>query len=137
MTVTSTFTVTSWAPTPPTPTDAPEAGPDLSRVALTKAFEGGLVGTASGEGLFCGMAAPEAGAGYVVSERVTGRIGEREGTFVIQHGGLMGPGLPPRTFGNVVPGSGTGGLAGIAGTVEIAQDASGTHTMTLEIAPLA
>lgn len=129
MTVTSTFSVTSWEPTP---LDTPEVGPDLSRVALMKTFEGDLVGTASGEGLFCGMAAPEAGAGYIVSERITGCIGEREGTFVIQHGGLMGPDVPPHTFGSIVPGSGTGDLAGITGSVQIAQ-ADGTHTMTLEI----
>lgn len=129
MTVTSTFSVTGWDATP---TDTPEAGPDLSRVAITKSFEGDVVGTGAGEGLFCGMGAPEAGAGYVVSERVVGRIGEREGTFVIQHGGLMGPGVAAHTFGSVVPGSGTGDLAGIAGTVKIAQ-ADGTHTMTLEI----
>ena len=51
---------------------------------------------------------PEVGAGYVVSERVTGQLGDRSGSFVIQHGGVMGPGLAPRTFGHVVPGSGTG-----------------------------
>ncbi|OZC04448.1 DUF3224 domain-containing protein [Rubricoccus marinus] len=129
MTVVSTFDVTGWDATP---TDTPEAGPDLSRVALTKTFAGDFEGTSSGEGLFCGMGAPEAGAGYLVSERLAGRIGEREGTFVIQHGGLMGPEVAPHTFGNIVPGSGTGALAGIAGTVQIAQ-ADGTHTMTLEV----
>lgn len=129
MIVTSTFDVTRWEPTP---TDTPEAGPGLSRVALTKTFAGGFAGIASGEGLFCGMEAPGAGAGYVVSERLTGRISEREGSFVLQHGGLMGPESPPRTFGSIVPGSGTAALAGIAGTVEIAQ-ADGTHTMVLEI----
>lgn len=83
-------------------------------------------------GLFCGMGPPEAGAGYVVSERVTGKLEGRAGTFVIQHGGVMGAGTAPRTFGHIVPGSGTGGLAGLAGTVTIDRAADGTHTMTLD-----
>ena len=44
----------------------------------------------------------------------------------------MGPGLPPRTFGHVVPGSGTGDLAGLAGEIEIDQADNGTHTLTLD-----
>ena len=86
----------------------------------------------TGEGLFCGMSDPEAGAGYVVSERVTGRLQGRSGTFVVQRGGLMGPGRAPRTFGHVGPGSGTGQLVGLTGEVEIRQTEDGQHTTTLE-----
>ena len=64
-------------------------------------------------------------------ERVVGRLGERRGSFVIQHGGLMGPALAPRTFGHVVPGSGTGELAGLVGDLEINRRKDGTHTLTL------
>ncbi|WP_412069767.1 DUF3224 domain-containing protein [Rubrivirga sp. IMCC43871] len=130
MIATATFDVTAWEPAG---ADTPEAGPALSRVRIEKAFEGDVTGTSTGEGLFCGAGDPAAGAGYVVSERITGAIGEREGSFVIQHGGLMGPGLAPHTFGHVVPGSGTGDLAGLAGTVEIGQTDDGTHTMTLAL----
>lgn len=48
-----------------------------------------------------------------------------------QHGGVMGPGTPPHTFGHVVPGSGTGDLAGLTGTVQIDQS-GGDHTLTLD-----
>ena len=129
MTATAHFDVTAWEPAA---TDEPEAGPALSRVVIRKAFRGDFEGSSAGEGLFCGMADPAAGAGYVVSERVTGRLGDRAGSFVLHHGGTMGPGVEPHTFGHVVPGSGTGDLVGMAGTVEIAQDAEGTHTMTLD-----
>ncbi len=37
-----------------------------------------------------------------------------------------------RTGGHVVPGSGTGDLLGITGTIEIAVDPDGTHTLTLD-----
>lgn len=130
MTATAHFDVTAWEPAEST--DEPAAGPALSRVTIRKAFRGDLDGTSEGEGLFCGMEDPAAGAGYLVSERVTGRLGDREGSFVLHHGGAMGPGVAPHTFGHVVPGSGTGDLVGIAGTVEIDRTDDGTHTLTLD-----
>lgn len=130
MTATAPFDVTAWEPAS---SDRPDAGPELSRVVIRKSFQGGdLEGESEGEALFCGASRPEAGAGYVVSERVTGRLDGRQGTFVIQHGGLMGPGMAPRTFGHIVPGSGTGELVGLAGEVEIERSADGTHTMRLD-----
>ncbi|MEM1126579.1 MAG: DUF3224 domain-containing protein [Bacteroidota bacterium] len=124
------FDVTGWDPAS---SDQPEAGPELSRIVIRKTFRGGaLEGESAGEGLFCGMSDPSAGAGYVVSERITGRLGDRTGSFVIQHGGVMGPEQPPRTFGHVVPGSGTGDLVGLMGEVEIERTDDGTHTMRLD-----
>jgi hypothetical protein len=128
MKATASFNVTGWDPAP---YDQPSDGPELSRITIQKAFEGDLEGESTAEGLFCGMNDPKAGAGYVVSERVTGRLGDRSGSFVIQHGGVMGPWSAPRTFGHVVPGSGTGDLVGLTGTVEIDQ-ADGEHTLTLD-----
>lgn len=128
MTTTCAFSITKWETHP---IDTPAEGPEQSRVVLAKQFKGELIGASSGEGLFCGMSDPSAGAGYVVSERVVGSMGERDGSFVIQHGGLMGPNHAPSTFGTIVPGSGTGDFAGISGTVSIAQSADG-HTMTLD-----
>ena len=72
-----------------------------------------------------------AGAGYVASERVTGRLGDREGTFVMQHCGVSLAGNQS-TGGHVVPGSGTGGLEDLTGDVVIAVDADGAHTLTLD-----
>lgn len=125
---TATFDVTGWVPADG---DTPDVGPHLTRIAIRKSFRGALEGESAGEGLFCGMNAPEAGAGYVVSERVTGRLDGRSGTFVLQHGSLMGPDVLPHTFGHVVPGSGTGQLAGLRGEVEIHRDDDGTHTLVL------
>ncbi len=126
-----TFEVTGWEPSPG---DDPAEGPALVRVAIRKKFQGDLDGESAGEGLFCGLGDPEAGAGYVVSERVTGVLAGRSGTFVLQHGGIMGPDAPPRSFGNVVPGSGTGELTGLRGEMEIARTAEGVHTLALRYA---
>ena len=129
MNATVTFEVTGWEPAP---YDQPAEGPELTRIVIRKAFRGDLEGESTGEGLFCGMNDPGAGAGYIVSERVTGRLKGRSGTFVLQHGGLMGPGSAPRTFGHVVPGSGTGELAGLVGEVAINRTEEGVHILTLD-----
>jgi hypothetical protein len=74
---------------------------------------------------------PSAGAGYLVSERLIGQLEGHPGSFVVQHGGLMSPDTTPQTFGNIVPGSGTGELTGLTGTVEIGD--SHTFTLTYEL----
>ena len=130
MTAVSSFDVTSWDETS---TSEPAEGPRLARVTIRKVFRGDLDGESVAELLMCQTDPIEDGAGFVASEVVTGRLDGREGTFVMQHGGLMGGGEPPRTFGNIVPGSGTGALAGLLGTVEIAQSETGEHTITLDV----
>ena len=124
------FDVTGWNPVA---SDAPEEGPTLSRIEITKVFSGeDFSGESKGEGLFCGMNDPKNGAGYLVSERFTGDLGGKTGTFVMHHGGLAGPAAAPSTFGNIVPGSGTGQLEGITGAIEIGQDKEGKHQMLLD-----
>lgn len=125
------FDVTGWDPDP---YDRPAAGPALTRIAIRKVFQGDLDGESVGEGLFCGVDAPEAGAGYVVSERVTGRLGGRSGTFVLQHGGVVAPEAAPRSFGHVVPGSGTGALVGLRGEATFDVTDDGVHTLVLAYA---
>ena len=74
-----------------------------------------------------------AGSGaYVLIERLEGRLMGREGAFSLVHRGLMTGGQPDLTI-SVVPGSGSGGLAGIAGefTLDIVQ---GVHNYTLHYA---
>lgn len=49
-------------------------------------------------------------------------------------GDLEGESTAERTFGHVVPGSGTGELAGLGGDVEISRTPEGVHTLTLDYA---
>lgn len=124
------FDVSGWEPRV---LEEPGDGPGLTQITIKKSFSGGeLVGESVGEGLFCGLGDPKSGAGYLVSERFVGRVGQKEGSFVMQHGGLMGPETKPRTFGKVVPGSGRGELKGISGSVTISQAEDGKHQLVIE-----
>jgi len=96
----------------PQTTDAP----GLSRMSLDKQFHGDLEATSKGEMLANGSAA---GSGvYVAIEVVTGTLQGRTGSFALHHTGIMNRGTPTLSV-NVVPDSGTGELAGIAGTLRI------------------
>lgn len=128
---TATFDVTGWDQTP----YGEAAGSrHLSRATVRKAFSGDLEGESVAELLMCQADASDlgAGAGYVASELVTGTLGGRAGTFVMQHWGVSGGGATQRTGGRVVPGSGTDELAGLSGTVEISVDENGGHVIRLD-----
>lgn len=120
-----TFSVT---PTPQPPYDTVE-GVSLGRVSIVKRFHGDLDATSTVE--MIGARTPTQGsAGYVAIERVTGTLGGRAGTFVLQHSGTMTRGRPELSV-TVVPDSGTGELAGIAGRMAI-EITEGVHFYTLE-----
>ena len=124
----SSFEITGWDPVP----DADEGeGPFLSEARVSKRYQGDLDGEGRVRLLMCRASAdgPLENAGYIASEQVSGTLGGREGTFVLHHWGIAEAGAPPRTDGHVVPGSGTGELAGLSGTMEIHVDAEGKHTL--------
>ncbi len=107
------------AKTTPLPADDATAGAgvNISRYAVDKQYHGDIEGTGKGEML--GAGDPAKGyAGYVAIEHVTGTLHGRSGSFALQHSGMMEQGKFQLTV-SVVPGSGTGGLAGIAGTMTI------------------
>jgi hypothetical protein len=114
------FKVTGWSPRP---YDESIESAKLSQVTIKKTFSDGMAGDSTGEGLFCECG--DGSASYVVVERVTGKMGERKGTFVMQHGGIVNKGAVESQFGNIVPGSGTDGFEGLAGTVRFQHDESG------------
>ncbi|ANS80608.1 hypothetical protein SGUI_3212 [Serinicoccus hydrothermalis] len=103
--------------------DEPGEGPKLTRVTLTKRYSGEIEGDGVAHLL---TTQGEAGAGYVASERIVGTLAGRQGSFVIQHGGLADGDLEAgtadqSTWGSVVPGSGTGDLTGLRGEAEEVQ----------------
>jgi hypothetical protein len=67
---------------------------------------------------------------YVAVERITGTLHGKSGSFVVQHSGVMTRGAPQLTI-KVVPDSGTGELAGLAGTMTI-RIADGKHFYELD-----
>ncbi|MGC1904609.1 MAG: DUF3224 domain-containing protein [Candidatus Acidiferrum sp.] len=98
---------------------APEQGDDtgIGRLTLDKKFAGDFEGTSRGQ-MLGSRSAVEGSAGYVAMEKVTGKLGGRTGTFVLQHVGTMKRGTPEMNV-SVVPDSGTGELSGISGTMTI------------------
>ena len=68
--------------------------------------------------------AVEGSAGYVAIDRISGVLHGRTGTFVLQHSGVVDEGAPDPA-GVVLPGTGTGELAGLRGAMTIKHDASG------------
>jgi Protein of unknown function (DUF3224) len=118
--------------------NAPARESGLGRMSIDKQFHGDLEGTSKGEML--SFMNREAGSGgYVALERVTGTLNGHSGSFVLEHTATMDQGAPMLNI-IVVPGSGTGDLSGISGTMKIRIE-SGKHfydfDYTLPAAPSA
>jgi hypothetical protein len=96
----------------------------LGRMSLDKQFHGELEATSAGEMLSVATEV-RGSAGYVAIERVHGTLHGRTGSFALQHSGTMTRGEPQLSV-TVVPDSGTGQLAGIAGKMTI-QIVEGKH----------
>jgi hypothetical protein len=109
--------------------DEPADGSSLFRATVQRRFQGDLTGESVAEVLIC-RSAPD-GIGYVATDRFTGRLGDRSGGFVFQHGGPIERGVL-RSFGYVVPGSGTGDLRGLRGDATIAVTPAAEHTLTID-----
>jgi len=86
--------------------------PKLTRATVSKTLTGGLEGEGHVEYLM--MYRPDGTATVMGLERVTGRIGDRRGSFVLKRIGEFEGGLAKESY-EVVPGSGTGGLKNIRG----------------------
>ncbi|MBA2520819.1 MAG: DUF3224 domain-containing protein [Chloroflexia bacterium] len=114
--------------------DQPEEGSTLLQATIQKSYQGAVEGTSVAR-LLMVRAGDEGGEGYLGSERVTARLGERAGTFVIQHGGIAS-GDELFSFGHVVKDSGTGDLAGMSGTCAFRHDEQGAvFTLDYDLGP--
>ena len=105
----------------------PEA--KLGRMSLDKQFHGDLDAISQGEMLSSGSAKDS--GGYVAIERVTGTLAGRRGSFALMHNATMTRGEPYLNI-IVVPGSGTGELAGIGGKMAIEIAPGGAHSYDFE-----
>ena len=96
----------------PSAYEEPAEGPVLTRIHVEESFSGDI----SGEGVveFLQAAPAEDSASFVGIERVTGELGGRRGTFLLQDAGtVQGNVVSGDWF--VIPGSGSGELAGLRG----------------------
>jgi hypothetical protein len=89
-----------------------DGGLVLTRIHVLESFDGDIEGAGEVEFLQAGRA--DGSASFVGIERVSGKVGGREGTFLLQDAGtVQGSVVSGDWF--VVPGSGTGQLAGLRG----------------------
>jgi hypothetical protein len=109
----------------------PEAAEDksLGRMSIDKQFHGDLDAASKGQ-MLSAATDVKGSAGYVAIERVSGTLHGHTGTFVLQHSGTATRGALQLSV-TVVPDSGTGQLAGLAGKMAI-EVADGKHSYDFE-----
>lgn len=115
---------------PRLPDNPPAGASEVARLSLDKRFRGDLEAASHGEMLALGGGVQKDGA-YVAMEYVTGTLAGREGSFVLVHRSLLSDGVPEGWSVTVVPGSGTGALAGIEGSMTIRIE-DGRHEYTFD-----
>lgn len=89
----------------------------IAVMSINKTFAGDLHGSSVGQ-MLAFRTPVQGSAGYVAMERVTATLAGRQGGFTLQHNGLMTRGTPQLSV-VVVPDSGSEGLLGLSGTLEI------------------
>ena len=102
-----------------------KSDPGFGRRSIDKQFHGDLEATSQGEMLSVGSA--QGSGAYVAIERVSGSLHGRKGSFALQHNATMTGGVPYLNI-IVVPGSGTGELTGLSGTMKIHIAPGGAHS---------
>ncbi len=103
------FTITSWDEKP---YSEGQDLPKLTRASVVKAFTGDVEGEGRVEYLM--MYRGDGTATFVGLERITGRIGAKTGSFVLERTGVFEGGQAKESY-SVVPGSATGDLRGLVG----------------------
>ncbi|ADW71621.1 hypothetical protein AciX9_4694 (plasmid) [Granulicella tundricola MP5ACTX9] len=111
----------------------PSGSEEFGEMSFTKVLSGNMVGTS--KGLMLTSSTSSSGAmAYVALETVTASLHGSSGTFVLMHNATTRKGEPEADSLHivVVPGSGTGALTGITGTLVIQKGAQGNHFYSFE-----
>jgi hypothetical protein len=89
-----------------------EGGAKLTRASVTNTFQGDIEGEGTLEYLL--IYRDDGSCSFIGAERVVGRVGDRSGSFVLQHSGIFEGGAAKGSW-SVVPGTATGDLRGLRG----------------------
>lgn len=103
------FAITNWDEKPYS--EGPDQ-PKLTRATVTKKLTGDIDGESHTEYLM--MYRADGSATFIGLERVTGRVGGKSGSFVLQRSGAFEGGQAKESY-SVIPGSGTGQLRALRG----------------------
>lgn len=105
------FTYAGWEELP---VGSPDGTPRLARALVTNTFTGGVEAAATDCAYTIAYTGENVGT-YTGMELVSGSVDGRAGSFVLEESGTFDPGGTTCRFA-VVPGSGTGELAGLSGS---------------------
>ena len=126
MRASGTFKVVAFTPTAIAPDPAVTTVLPVGVATMEKHYQGDVDGRSAT--LFTAAFDESSGIGtYVAMESFEGVVGGRSGAFNFAHSASTGGTDRKDEFFTIVPGSGTGRLAGIHGTGGMAIDADGTH----------
>lgn len=106
---TALFAVQAWEESPYFES---EGEPKLTRAQVKKTFTGDIEG--EGEVEYLMTHRPDGTAVFIGQERIVGKLGGKQGSFILQHDGTFEAGVAKGRC-VVVHGSGTGGLQGLRG----------------------
>jgi Protein of unknown function (DUF3224) len=133
MRATGTFTTRDFAPASVFAEPPIRVGLDMSVATMEKEYSGEVTGRSAT--IFTSAFDPDLGVGtYVAMEAFEGSLDGHEGTFAFVHSASTTGTDRANAYFLIVPGSGTGDLAGITGTGALEVDADGTHRMTFDYA---
>jgi hypothetical protein len=104
--------------------------PKLTRADVVYGYHGDLEGEGTIAYLMCYSSNNI--AYFIGYEQVTGRLGDRSGSFVLQHNGTFEAGAVKDAL-TVVPGSATGDLSGLSGSGNSGGDGEAVFTLDYEI----
>lgn len=104
-------------------------GQEIGHFRFDKSFSGPLEAASVVHMLAVGTPV-EGSAAYVAIERIAGTLDGRRGNFFAQHSGVMDRGKPSLAL-TVVPDSGTDGLQGLRGSMQI-DIVDGQHHYTFD-----
>jgi hypothetical protein len=103
--------------------------PKFTRASCRQKYSGDIEGESSLEYLMCYL--EDGTAIFTGMERIIGRLAGRSGSFVLRHEGFFADGVAKMRL-SIVDGSGTGELAGVAGTSEFESPHAEEYPITLE-----
>lgn len=92
-------------------------GLNFGMIAIDKTFHGTLNARSKDQMLNASTAIKDS-AGYVAIEKVSGNLDGKDGSFLLQHYGIMNRGKNQLLL-EVIPDSGTGRLTGTSGKMDI------------------
>jgi hypothetical protein len=107
-----------------------DEGAKLTRASVTQALSGDIEGEAKVEWLMCYR--PDQTADFVGLQRISGRVGDRAGSFVLAQTDGTFDGKEARGALAVVPGSASGELQSLRGTGEFRAPHGGEASISLD-----